>query len=138
MNIIYSSEELNDAVAKVSSYDYVFVDTAGFSHRNESQCGDMKRLIEGLSSEYEKEVFLVLSATTKYRDLLDIVDIYKDIANYKLIFTKLDETTSLGNILNIKLYSGADLSYTAYGQNVPDDIEEFNTQKIVKQLLGGR
>lgn len=83
-------------------------------------------------------MYLVLSATTKYRDLLDIVDTYHEIADYKLIFTKLDETSSLGNLLNIRLYSGADLSYTAYGQNVPDDIEEFNTQKIVKQLLGGR
>ncbi|MGN0141333.1 MAG: flagellar biosynthesis protein FlhF [Roseburia sp.] len=138
MSIIYSAEELNDAIARVSDYDFVFVDTAGFSHRNEVQCEDMKKLIGGLGEEYEKEVFLVLSATTKYRDLLDIVDIYKEIADYKLIFTKLDETASLGNILNIRLYSGAEVSYTAYGQNVPDDIEEFNTQKIVKQLLGGR
>ena len=43
-----------------------------------------------------------------------------------------------GNILNIKLYSGAKLSYMTSGQNVPDDIEVFDTQKIVKQLLGGR
>lgn len=138
MSIIYSAEELNDAVARISDYDFVFVDTAGFSHRSEMQCDDMKKLIGGLDEEYEKEIFLVLSATTKYRDLLDIVDIYREIADYKLIFTKLDETTSLGNILNIKLYSGAALSYTTYGQNVPDDIEEFDTQKIVKQLLGGR
>lgn len=138
MSIIYSSEELNDAVARVADYDLVFIDTAGFSHRNEVQCEDMKKLINGLDEEYGKEVYLVLSATTKYRDLLDIVDTYHEIADYKLIFTKLDETSSLGNLLNIRLYSGADLSYTAYGQNVPDDIEEFNTQKIVKQLLGGR
>ena len=138
MSIIYSPEELNDAVARVADYDLVFIDTAGFSHRNEVQCDDMKKLIQGLDEEYGKEVFLVLSATTKYRDLLDIVDTYHEIADYKLIFTKLDETSSLGNLLNIRLYSGADLSYTAYGQNVPDDIEEFNTQKIVKQLLGGR
>ena len=52
--------------------------------------------------------------------------------------TKLDETSSYGNLLNIRLYSGADLSYMANGQNVPDDIEEFNAQMIVKQLLGGK
>ena len=75
--------------------------------------------------------------TTKYKDLLDIVDIYREITDYKLIFTKLDETTTYGNILNVKLYSKADLSYVTNGQNVPDDIEVFDTQKIVKQLLGG-
>ena len=62
---------------------------------------------------------------------------YKEISNYKLIFTKLDETSTYGNLLNVKLYSNADLSYTTNGQNVPDDIEIFDTQKIVKQLLGG-
>ncbi len=138
MSIIYSVDEMNAAIERVSDYDLVFVDTAGFSHRNEGQCEDMKKLIGGLSEEYEKEVYLVLSATTKYRDLLEIVDIYREIAEYKLIFTKLDETTTYGNILNIRLYSGAALSYMTAGQNVPEDIEVFDTQKIVKQLLGGR
>ena len=87
---------------------------------------------------YESEVYLVLSATTKYNDLQDIVNLYKEISEYKLIFTKLDETTTYGNLLNIRLYSNADLSYVTIGQNVPDDIEIFDTQKIVKQLLGGK
>ena len=99
---------------------------------------DTKKLIDGLDEKYSREVFLVLSAATKYKDLLQIVDAYKEISKYKLIFTKLDETTSYGNILNIRLYSGADLSYMTTGQNVPDDIEEFNSQRIVKQLLGGK
>lgn len=138
MSIIYSAEEMNAAIERVSDNQLIFVDTAGFSHKNETQCIDMQKLINGLSEAYDKEVYLVISATTKYKDLLEIVDIYKDIANYKIIFTKLDETATLGNILNIKMYSGASLSYMTNGQNVPDDIEEFNTQKIVKQLLGGR
>lgn len=138
MSIVYSPEELNGAVTKLSDYDLVFVDTAGFSHKNESQREDTKRLIQGLSSEFDKEVYLVLSATTKYQDLLEIVDIYHEISDFKLIFTKLDETTAYGNILNIKLYADADLSYVTNGQNVPADLEIFNTQKIVKQLLGGK
>ncbi len=138
MSIVYSAEELNAAIERVGSYDLVFVDTAGFSHKNAEQREDVKKLIAGLDEQYEKEVYLVLSATTKYNDLQEIVDIYHEISDYKLIFTKLDETTSYGNILNIKLYSGADLSYVTNGQSVPDDIEIFETQKIVKQLLGGR
>ena len=138
MSIVYAPDELNQAVSKMMDYDLIFVDTAGFSHKNETQREDMKHLIQGLSPEFEKEVYLVLSATTKYQDLLEIVDIYHEISDYKLIFTKLDETTTYGNILNIKLYSGADLSYVTNGQNVPADLEVFNTQKIVKQLLGGR
>lgn len=138
MSIVYSAEELNQAVEKFGDYDMIFVDTAGFSHRNTTHRMDTKKLIDGLDDQYNFEAFLVLSATTKYKDLLEIVDSYQEIVKYKLIFTKLDETTSYGNLLNIRLYSGADLSYMATGQNVPDDIEEFNSQKIVKQLLGGK
>lgn len=138
LSIIYSTDELNDAVARVSDYDFVLVDTAGFSHKNEVQRNDIKQLIENVNKRYEKEVFLVLSATTKYTDLMEIADSYREIGKFKMIFTKLDETSSYGNIFNMKMYTGADLSYAAYGQNVPDDIEVFNTQKIVKLLLGGK
>ncbi|MDD6056692.1 MAG: flagellar biosynthesis protein FlhF [Clostridiales bacterium] len=138
MSIIYTAEEMNGAIEKMGDYDFVFVDTAGFSHKNSKQCEDMKKLLEGLGEGYEREIYLVISATTKQRDLFEIVDTYKEIADYKLIFTKLDETSTYGNILNAKLYSGAALSYMTTGQNVPDDMEVFDTQKIVKQLLGGR
>lgn len=138
LSVVYGSEDLNGAVARMEDYDLIFVDTAGFSHKNEVQRSDMKKLIDGTDPAFSKEVYLVLSATTKYKDLQDIIDIYKEIApDFKLIFTKLDETGAYGNLLNVKLYSGADLSYVTNGQNVPDDIEVFNTQKVVKQLLGG-
>lgn len=138
LTIVYSPEEMNAAIERVKAYDLVLVDTAGFSHRNDAQREDTKRLIESLDPQYEREIYLVLSATTKYKDLLEIADIYHEVAEYKLIFTKLDETTTYGNLLNVKLYSGADISYITNGQNVPDDIEVLNTQRIVKQLLGGK
>ncbi|EOS46271.1 flagellar biosynthesis protein FlhF [Lachnospiraceae bacterium JLR.KK009] len=138
LDIVYSSEELNEELHKSEEYDLVLVDTAGFSHKNEEQRNETKELIDQIPGEYQKEVYLVLSATTKYRDLLDIADIYRKNFQFKLIFTKLDETSCFGNILNMKLYTGADLSYSTYGQNVPEDIEIFDTQKIVKLLLGGK
>ena len=128
---------MNSSIERMLEYDMVFVDTAGFSHKNDSQREEMKQMLQKFHRSMIK-VFLVLSATTKYKDLLDIVDAYHEISDYKLIFTKLDETTTYGNLLNIKLYSNAELSYVTNGQNVPDDIEVFDTQKIVKQLLGGR
>ena len=137
LTIVYSPEEVQDAVKNLSEYDLILVDTAGFSHKNAAQCEDVRKLVGALSADYKPEVYLVLSATTKYRDLQDMCNIYQSFANYKLIFTKLDETSCYGNLLNIHLYSGADLSYVTYGQNVPDDIEVFDTQKIVKKLLGG-
>ena len=137
LTIVYSSEEIKEAVASLKDCDLILVDTAGFSHKNTGQCEDVKSLLGGICDKYDTEVFLVLSATTKYRDLQEICNTYRTFADFKLIFTKLDETSCYGNLLNIHLYSGASMSYVTYGQNVPDDIEVFDTQKIVKKLLGG-
>lgn len=136
--VIYSEEELKTACEEFSDYDFILVDTAGHSHHNENQRQDVKKLIHALDESVEKEVYLVLSATTKYKDLLSIADTYSKLTDYKIIFTKLDETTTVGNLLNLKLHTGAEISYVTCGQNVPDDIEDFNPQKTVKQLLEGR
>lgn len=136
--VIYSVEELQAGVRDFKDYDFILVDMAGHSPNNPALRKDMNAFIHGLDEGIEKEVHLVLSATTKYADLRNIVDSYADLDDYRIIFTKLDETTAFGNILNLKLYTGAGLSYITNGQNVPDDIEEFNPQKTVKQLLGGK
>ena len=91
-----------------------------------------------VADEIDKQVYLVLSATTKYRDLKSVCETYAQFTDYSLIFTKLDETVALGNLYNIKLRTGADMSYITVGQDVPDDIEEFSPQNTVKQLLGGK
>lgn len=136
--IIYTVEEIEKALEDFKDYDYILVDTAGHSHQNQAQKESMSTFIHSVDEKVEKEVYLVLSATTKYRDLISIADSYKEMTDFKLIFTKLDETTTLGNLLNLKLYTDAGLSYVTYGQNVPDDIEEFNPQGTVKKLLGGK
>ncbi len=136
--VVYTAQEISNAILDFRDYDYILVDTTGHSPNNEAQREGMGELINSVETTAKKEVFLVLSAATKYRDLMKIADTYKEIADYKLIFTKLDETSTLGNIYNLKMYTGASLSYVTCGQNVPDDIEYFNPQATVKQLLGGR
>lgn len=136
--IIYTIEEMEGALDDFRDFDYVLVDTAGHSHQNSEQKNIMGEFIHSVDGSVEKEVYLVVSSTTKYRDLKSIADAYSEITEYKLIFTKLDETTALGNLLNLKLYTNATLSYITCGQNVPDDIDEFNAQNTVKQLLGGK
>ena len=136
--VIYTEEEFAGAVLDFKDFDYIFVDTAGHSHQNEEQVQKMKEMLQAIEGKAEYQCFLVLSAVTKYRDLLKIADKYRTVTNYQLIFTKLDETVSLGNLLNVKLYTDTPIAYVTCGQNVPDDIETFNPQKTVKQLLGGK
>ncbi len=135
--IIYSPSEVEQAIEDYHDYDYILVDTAGHSHHNEEQRANTNLMIHAVDDMAQCEVYLVLSATTKYRDLISIADTYKEMSDYKIIFTKLDETTALGNLLNLRLYTGFELSYVTYGQNVPDDIDRFNPQTTVKSILGG-
>lgn len=136
VEVIYEASELKGTIEKFKDYDLVLIDTAGRSHKNTEQCQDVKDLVSSVT-EFEKEVYLVLSATTKYKDMQKIVETYSDIPNCRLIFTKLDETSAYGNILNMKLKTDLPLSYATNGQDVPDDISTMDSQMIAKQLLGG-
>lgn len=136
VEVIYETNDLKEILPKYKEYDYILVDTAGRSHKNKGQIDDLKALFEAFS-KCSILTYLVLSATTKYKDLKNITSLYADMSEYSLIFTKLDETDAIGNILNVKLDTGMPLSYVSFGQNVPDDIEVINPQIIAKQVLGG-
>lgn len=137
LKVVYNVDELENSKEEFADYDIIFVDTAGRSHKNENQRQDIERLVDTIA-ENEREIYLVLSATTKYRDLVSITEAYSEIANYNLIFTKLDETNCVGNIFNIKMLTNAPLSYATFGQDVPDDIDQIDPQSIAKQLLRGQ
>lgn len=136
IKVVYTAEEIENAIREFKDYDLILVDTAGRSHKNDEQAKDLNNLINGVNIK-EKEVYLVVSASTKYKDLIKITETYSNIANCKVIFTKLDETSCLGNILNVKMLTNLPLSYATFGQNVPDDIEGVDAQMVAKQLLGG-
>lgn len=139
LHVIYEPEDLQKNLNQLKEYDTIFVDTAGRSHKNEEHCNELEELLHSMPEEceYEKEVFLVLSITTKYSDLERICTKYRGMCNYRIIFTKLDETTGIGNILNVAMLEDGRISYVTSGQNVPDDIGAIDVQKVAKQLLGG-
>jgi flagellar biosynthesis protein FlhF len=134
IKVVYTATELKDAIESFKGVDLILIDTAGRSHKNQEHQNELSKLLNEIE---EKELYLVLSLATKYKDLIKITDAYNDISAYKLIFTKLDETSSYGNILNVKLKTNALLSYVTFGQNVPDDISEVNVHEIAKKILGG-
>ncbi|MCX8130306.1 MAG: flagellar biosynthesis protein FlhF [Clostridia bacterium] len=131
--VIYSINEISDAISAFSNKDIILIDTAGRSHRNKSQFEELKTLV---AASEANEIYLVLSATTSNSNCKEIINNYSFLKDYKLIFTKLDEAPVAGVILNSKLWTNKELSYVTTGQSVPDDIEVANTEKITKLLLG--
>ena len=124
--IIYTPQEIRTAIEDYAAYDYIFVDTSGHSQKNTDQRDDTLALLRAADGQAEKEVYLVVRATTKYRDLLNIADTYQKLTDFRLVFTKLDETQCQGNLFNLRLHTDAPMSYVTCGQNVPENIGEFD------------
>ncbi|MCL2002672.1 MAG: flagellar biosynthesis protein FlhF [Oscillospiraceae bacterium] len=132
LSIVYSPEEMSDALREHEDKDIVFIDTAGKSPSDRSHEDEVKDLIRHSDCD---EVHLVLSATTSFTGLLNILNAYSFLNDFKIIVTKLDETPTWGTLLNARLLSDRPISYTAIGQNVPDDIEVADVRKIVARLM---
>lgn len=132
ISVIYTPQEIKDAIANYSDKDLILIDTAGRSHKNAEQFAELKMLVASAQAD---EVFLVLSCNLGRTACKEIINHYNFIKNYKLLFTKLDEAPVPGIILNARYATGKRLSYTTAGQSVPDDIEVANVENIVKSIL---
>lgn len=133
LKVVYSADEISEALEGYKDKDIVFIDTAGRSYKNKPQFEELKTFVEASCAD---EVFLVLSTTTGMKNCREIIENYSFLQDYKLIFTKLDESSSPGVILNSRYRTKKELSFVTMGQSVPDDIEIANVDKIAKNLLG--
>ncbi|MGI6144222.1 MAG: flagellar biosynthesis protein FlhF [Clostridia bacterium] len=132
VNVIFNPENLRESLQEMKDYDVIYIDTAGRSHKNETQVNELKQYLESANSN---EIFLVLSSTSKYQDFLDILATYQDVNITSLIITKLDETSNYGSIYNLLYNYEYPISYFANGQNIPDDIEAADPIKLVQMLV---
>lgn len=132
LEIVYSPAELRTAIRKFRNKQLILIDTAGRSQKNDYQ---MQELQEFLEAEPEIEKHLVLSATTKSRDALNILERFSVCKPDRVLFTKTDETTSLGFIVNLLFDKRITLSYLTNGQSVPDDIAPASSEILAKLLL---
>jgi len=133
LEVVFTPSEFKGAIDKYSDNDLILIDTAGRSQRNSMQLVELKSFID--AAGYRLEIYLLLSATTKDKELIDIVDNFKRVSFHKLIFTKLDETVTFGPILNLSTQIPQGISYVTTGQNVPEDIEEANAHKLAKLII---
>jgi flagellar biosynthesis protein FlhF len=124
--------DLPKAIREHGQRDYILIDTAG---RAPKDLGPMGDLAEFLKSSAQVERHLVLSATTKASDLQEIVDRFEICRPDHLLFTKLDETSTLGPILNELVRSQKALSYYSDGQRVPEDLHAAQREQIVDMVL---
>ncbi|MGI6587756.1 MAG: flagellar biosynthesis protein FlhF [Peptococcia bacterium] len=132
VKVVFNPENLQECLQEMLDFDVIYIDTAGRSHKNETQVNELKQYLESAHSD---DIFLVLASTSKYQDFLDILETYRDVNITSLIFTKLDETSNYGSIYNLVYKEKHPISYFANGQNIPDDIETAEPLKLVQMLM---
>ncbi|CAM3891586.1 flagellar biosynthesis protein FlhF [Cohnella lubricantis] len=133
LEVVFSSSELTRAYNKLEERDLIFMDTAGRNYRNELFVSEVNSL---LAPGQQAESMLVLSLTHKYDDMRQVAEQFAKYGVRRLLFTKLDETDSVGCILNLAREFGFEITYITCGQTVPDDIRSFDPDEIVGRLLG--
>ena len=132
VEVVYSAADLRKAITRHRSKDFILVDTAGRSQYNEFQMDELKEL---LTAYPRMEKHLVVSATTKEQDAAEIIDRFSACMPNRIIFTKTDETRTVGMVLNLLAQRELPLSFLSNGQSVPDDIMPATAERLAELLL---
>ena len=133
MQVVSTPREMRQAVEHFAGLDLVLIDTAGRSPRDEVKIQELRAL---LAEAHADEVHLVLSSVAGATALEQTARRFATVGTTALLLTKLDEATSLGNILPVMRNSQLPLSYLTNGQNVPDDIESAEPARLAREILG--
>ncbi|QEM69869.1 flagellar biosynthesis protein FlhF [Geobacter sp. FeAm09] len=132
LEVASTPKELEKAVEKHSACDLIFIDTAGRSHKDKEKLDEMKNFLD---NKTPIEVYLCLSATTKDRELEEILNRFKIFQVSKVVFTKIDESESFGNMVNLLMKDNLQIAYFTTGQRVPEDIEVATSAKLADMIL---
>jgi flagellar biosynthesis protein FlhF len=132
LEVASTPKELEKAVEKHSACDLIFIDTAGRSHKDKEKLDEMKNFLE---NKIPMEVYLCLSATTKDRELEEILNRFRIFQVSKVVFTKIDECESFGNMVNLLMKDNLQIAYFTTGQRVPEDIEIATPAKLADMIF---
>ena len=127
-------EEFRQAVELFDNMDLVFIDTAGRSLANQE---NLAELAEKFSLVDNLAVFLVLSASTKDRDMAATIRRVRELPVEGLIISKVDETERYGNVINNLIKFKKPVSFLTNGQKVPEDLVTATPERLAELFAAG-
>ena len=131
---VVDPNDFEEALNTLRHNDYILIDTVGSSQHDKEKIEKLSRFLK-VNTFAEININLVLSAVSKYEDLLDIYKNFSLLPIDTLVFTKLDETRTYGNIFSLLLDTKKPVSYFSIGQEVPDDLMQANSEYLLKGIL---
>lgn len=129
---INSVPEFLAAMEESRNGSVVLVDTPGYSPNDMDGATEIAACLSRIAN---KQIHLVLPASMKYADLMRAIRVHAAFEPNYLLFTKLDETASLGAILSAALEAAKPLSFFANGQNIPEDIEAAQARVLLASVF---
>jgi flagellar biosynthesis protein FlhF len=119
VEVVINPGELELALEKFRNYDLILIDTAGRSPRNGI---DLQELATFFRPHLGIENNLLLSATTREREIEETIRRFSILPVSSFIFSKIDECDQLGVLLNIHYKNDTPISFLTNGQRVPEDL----------------
>ncbi len=126
-------EDIQDAFEQVrDEYDAIYIDTSGYSPNDSSHIGKLKDMlnVQGMKAD----VYLAVTASTKSKDLINIMKNYEPFGYNSVIITKCDESSQFGNVISVLYEQKKAISYVTYGQNAAGEIDKAKVVEFIKRL----
>lgn len=130
----YTVDELAQILRGCQDDEWVFVDTAGASPRNEVRLEELRELILSI---VPRRVFLTLACATALPEMMEMVQRFSRLPLDGLIFTKADETERLGAVVSLAQRTGLAAAFVTTGQRIPEDLEAASASWLAEQVLRG-
>lgn len=120
VRVVKDADELADTVYQLRHRKLILVDTAGMGQRDVRLSEQLDTLMQNSGAKIRS--FLVLPATSQRKVLQETVEHFRRIPLSGCVLTKLDESLSLGELINVVIQNALPIAYIANGQRVPEDI----------------
>ncbi|MEZ0323936.1 MAG: flagellar biosynthesis protein FlhF [Hydrogenothermaceae bacterium] len=131
--IFSDPKKLREALDDWSDFDVILIDTVGRSHYDHWKIGEIREVLKYAD---ETEYILTLSCNMNIKEMYTIVEKFGKFFDLKYIFfTKIDETSYPGALLNLPVKTGLKLTYISTGQNVPEDIKVLTAERVASYFL---
>lgn len=134
VKVALTPAEMAQARDSFADCDLILIDTAGRSPGDEARLGELAGFLEAAAPD---ETHLVLAASSADRALARAADRFGRLGPDRLLLTKLDETEGLGVILAACHETQLPIAYVSTGQEVPDDFEPANADRLARLALEG-
>lgn len=124
--------------AKARKSDVLICDTAGRLHNKKNLMNELNKIFRVVEKEYpeaNKEVLLVVDATTG-QNAISQAKVFKEACDITgVVLTKLDGTAKGGVVIALQSELNVPVKLIGVGEEI-DDLQPFDTKSFIEALIG--